>query len=122
MAAFADVYLLPIPKRNLAAYRTLARRFGRLCMDHGAVEYREYVGNDLNMKGAPGLVPFTKLVKLGRGEMLIYAAVTFKSKAERDRINKRVANDPRVKALMPNPALFDMKRMVVGGFSRIVDL
>lgn len=119
MAAFADVYLLPIPKRNLAAYRTLARRFGRLCREHGVIEYREYVGSDLDIKG---MVPFTKAIRLERGEVLIYAAVTFKSKADRNRINKRVANDPRVKALMPNPPLFDMKRMVVGGFSRIVDL
>jgi len=118
MAAYADVYALPIPRRNLSGYRRLARRVGRIFREHGALEYREFLGDDLDAKG---LVPFPRKVKLKRGEILIFAVVGFRSKSHRDRVNERVVSDPRIGRLTPDPPLFDAKRMLFGGFSTLVE-
>lgn len=118
MAPYVDVYALPIPQKNVAAYRRLAAKVGRLYREHGAIEYREFLADDL---GAEGVVPFVRAVKVRRGEVLIVAVVGFDSRAHRNRVNKRFAADPRVGLLVPEPSLFDAKRMLFGGFKTIVD-
>jgi uncharacterized protein YbaA (DUF1428 family) len=119
MKGYVDLYILPIPKKNLSAYRRIAQQFGKIIEDHGALEYREWVGDDLKVKG---MTPFTSKIKLKPGEVLISSVVEFRSKSHRNQVNKKSMNDPRMKALMGEKPLFDMQRMLYGGFSTIVKM
>jgi uncharacterized protein YbaA (DUF1428 family) len=114
--AYVDGYLLPVPKRNLAAYRRMARLGAKLWREHGALDYRECVGDDL---AAPYGLPFPKLMKLRRGEVPVFAWIVYRSKAHRDRVNAAIMKDPRM-ATAPNPMPFDVRRMAVGGFRVLV--
>ena len=116
---YVDCYVLPVPKRNLRAYRQIARKAGAVWKDHGALEYRECAGNDLGPKWG---VPFPKLLKLKRGETVVFAWIVFKSRRHRDAVNAKVIKDPRMNRMMnPNKPPFDHKRMVYGGFEMMVD-
>jgi uncharacterized protein YbaA (DUF1428 family) len=116
--AYVDGFLLPLPKKNVAAYRALARKAAKLWKEHGALEYRECVGDDLDVKMCP---PFTKTVKLKPGETIVFAYITYKSRAHRDRVNAKVMKDPRIAAMCdPENMPFDPKRMNYGGFKVIV--
>lgn len=120
MARYVDGFVIPIPQRNLARYRRIARRAGEIWMEYGALEFRECVADDLEVKGA---VSFRKLLKLKRGETALFSWITYRSKAERTKINRLVMKDERILAMIDdqdNP--FDMKRMTYGGFKSIVDL
>ncbi|HEX3034131.1 MAG TPA: DUF1428 domain-containing protein [Thermodesulfobacteriota bacterium] len=119
MKGYIDLYILPLPKKNLSAYRRIAQRFGKIIEDHGALEYREWVGDDLKVKG---MGAFPSKIKLKPGEVLISSIVEFRSKSHRNQVNKKAMNDPRMKALMAEKPLFDMKRMLYGGFSTIVKM
>lgn len=117
---YVDGYVLPVPKRNLRAYRQIARKAGAVWRDHGALEYRECAADDINVKWG---VPFPKLLKLKRGEAVIFAWIVFKSRRHRNSVNAKVMKDPRM-AKMMNPkkkSTFDYKRMVYGGFKVMVD-
>ena len=118
---YVDGFLLPIPKRHLEAYRTLARKAGKVWMDYGALEYRECVGDDLS---APGTVmTFPKSARLKRGEVVVFSWIVYKSRAHRDRVNAKVVKDPRMTKMMEEEASpFDMRRMAYGGFRVLVDL
>lgn len=118
MAGYIDLYLLPIPKKNLTAYRKLAKIFGKVIIDHGATEYREFLGDDLFPKGG---VSFTKKVKLAPGEVLISSVVGFKSRKHRDQVLQQSFHDPRMQKMMNCEALFDLKKMVYGGFVTFVE-
>lgn len=119
MARYVDGFVLPIPKRKVEAYRELSRKAGKIWRQHGALEYVEAVGDDLKPKGA---TPFTSRIKPKAGETLIFAFIVFKSRKHRDLVNARVMKDPRLAAQMEGAAMpFDMKRMLYGGFSVIVD-
>ena len=100
-------------------YRRIARRAGRIWRDHGALEYRECVGDDL--KTGMG-VPFPRLAKAKPGETVCFSWIVYRSRAHRDRVNARVMKDPRMAKMMNLPMPFDMKRMAYGGFKVIVDL
>lgn len=118
--AYVDGYLLPLPKKNLAAYRRIAQKAGKIWREHGALDYKECAGDDLKPKGA---VPFTRAIKSRAGETVIFAFVVFKSRAHRDRVNARVMKDPRIAGMIdPKSMPFDVKRMVYGGFRTIVDV
>jgi uncharacterized protein YbaA (DUF1428 family) len=118
--AYVDGYVLPVPKRNLELYRRIAQKAGRIWREYGALEYRECVGDDLNVKG--GLVPFPRRIKLKRGETVLFSWIVFKSRAHRDRVNAKVMKDPRLADTMdPKSMPFDTKRMVYGGFKILVD-
>jgi uncharacterized protein YbaA (DUF1428 family) len=120
MPKYVDGYVLPVPKKNLPAYRRMAQKAGRIWRDHGALEYRECAGNDLNVKMG---LSFPRRVKLKPGETVIFSWVVFKSRAHRDRVNAQVMKDPRLTPMMDPKAMpFDFKRMSYGGFSVIVDL
>ena len=115
---YVDGFVLPVPRRHLAAYRRIARNAGRVWRQHGALEYRECVGDDLNVKK---VVPFPRSVRAKAGETVVLAWIVFKSRAHRDRVNARVMKDPRMnpeemKQSMP----FDMKRFAMGGFKVLV--
>jgi uncharacterized protein YbaA (DUF1428 family) len=118
MARYVDGYVLPVPKKNVDAYRTIAQKAGKVWREHGALEYRECVGDDLNIKG---LATFPRQLKVKSGETVIFSWIVFKSRAHRDRVNKKVMNDPRLASMMdPKTTPFDVKRMCMGGFTGIV--
>ena len=118
MARYVDGFLLPVPKKNLEAYRRMSVKAGRIWLDHGALEYRECVGEDLKMKFG---VPFTRLSRARPGETVVFSWIVYKSRAHRDRVNAKVMKDPRMKD-MPGEMPFDVKRMGCGGFEVLVDL
>jgi uncharacterized protein YbaA (DUF1428 family) len=117
--SYVDGYVLPVPKKNLQVYRRMAQKAGKIWREHGALEYREAVGEDLNAKFG---FPFTKLTKVKPGETVVFAWIVFKSRAHRDRVNAKVMKDPRLNATMDVKTMpFDFKRMSYGGFKIIVD-
>ena len=112
--------MLPVPKKNLPAYRRMARKAGEIWREHGALEYRECVGDDLDVKG---LTPFPRRIPLERGETVVFSWIVFKSRANRDRVNAKVMKDKRLAGSMdPKSMPFDIKRMIYGGFTVLVDL
>ncbi|MEA2701336.1 MAG: hypothetical protein QOE22_45 [Candidatus Parcubacteria bacterium] len=122
MAKYVDGYVVAIPKKNLAAYRKMAQMGAKLWRKHGALDYKECVGQDLNPKmGGMQYLPFPKLAKVKPGETVIFAYILYKSRAHRDAVNKKVMNDPVMNKPewkdMPMP--FEMKRMAWGGFEVI---
>ena len=117
---YVDGYVLPMAKKKLAAYRSLALKAGKVWMDHGALEFRECAGDDLQTKMAAS---FLKTIKLKPGETVVFSWIVFKSRADRDRVNQKVMKDPRLAKMMDMGAtLVDTKRMVYGGFKTLVDL
>ena len=116
---YVDGFVLPVPKINLRAYRRLAQKAGRIWREHGALEFRECVGEDLDVKmGAP----FPRRIKLKPGETVMFSWIGFKSRAHRDRVNAKVMKDPRLaKMCDPKNMPFDVKRMTYGGFKILVD-
>ncbi len=118
MAHYVDGYVLPIPKKQIAAYRKISLRAGKIWREHVALEYRECVGDDLNIKG---MASFPQLAKVKAGETVVFSWIVYKSRAHRDRVNKKVMNDPRLGAMMdPKKMPFDVRRMCMGGFKGIV--
>jgi uncharacterized protein YbaA (DUF1428 family) len=117
--SYVDGFLLPVPKKKLAAYRKMAAKAGKIWREHGALDYRECVGDD--MKTAFGL-PYPKLMKLKPGEVPVFSWIMFKSRKHRDAVNAKVMKDPRIQAMCPDPndMPFDVKRMCYGGFRTLV--
>jgi uncharacterized protein YbaA (DUF1428 family) len=119
MAKYVDGYVLPVPKKNLGAYRRMAEKAGKVWREHGALEFRECVGDDLKTKMAAS---FPRTLKLKRGEPAVFSWIVFKSRVHRDAVNARVMKDPRLAKMMDPKAMpFDSKRMVYGGFKVMVD-
>jgi uncharacterized protein YbaA (DUF1428 family) len=117
---YVDGYVLPVQKKNLQAYRRLAQKAGKIWREHGALEFRECVGDDLDVKWG---MPFPRRIKLKPGETVVLSWIVFKSRAHRDRVNARVMKDPRLAKMMdPKSMPFDSKRMVDGGFKVLVDV
>jgi uncharacterized protein YbaA (DUF1428 family) len=114
---YVDGYVLPVPKKNLAAYKKLATVASKVWRDHGALEFRECVGEDLAVKHG---LPFTRLVKLKPGETVMFSWIMYKSRAHRDRVNAKVMQDPRIESMMGKSMPFDDKRMSWGGFEVLV--
>ena len=118
--AYVDGYILPVPKRNIAAYRRMAKMAGKVWRDHGALEYVECIADDVK----PGKhTSFPQSVKLKPGEIVIFAYIVYKSRAQRDRVNAKVMKDPRLaKSMDPKAMPFDAKRMFWGGFKVLIAL
>jgi uncharacterized protein YbaA (DUF1428 family) len=117
MPRYVDGFVLPIPKNKLETYRAMAKRGARVWIDHGALEYRECVGEDLKV---PFGVPFPKGIKSKPNETIVFAWIVYKSRKHRDSDNKKVMNDPRIQA-ETGPMPFDPKRMLYGGFEVMVE-
>ena len=116
---YVDGFVLPLLRRNMKAYARIARKAGRVWLEHGALEYRECVGDDL--KVGVGL-PFTRLAKLKPGETAVFSWIVYKSRAHRDRVNAKVMKDPRMRTMCDEGSMpFDVKRMAFGGFKVMVD-
>jgi uncharacterized protein YbaA (DUF1428 family) len=118
MSQYVDGFVLPVPKKNVAAYRAMAKKAGRIWREHGALEYRECVGDDLDVKMA---TPFPKGIKTKPGETIVFAYIVYKSRAHRDKVNAKVMKDPRLSEMCdPKDMPFDCGRMLYGGFNTIV--
>ena len=117
---YVDGFILPVPKKNLGAYRRLARKAGKIWMEYGALEYVECVADDVK----PGkFTSFPQSVRLKPGEVVWFSWIIYKSRKHRDQVNAKVMKDPRLAATMDPKAMpFDIKRMIYGGFRTMVDL
>jgi uncharacterized protein YbaA (DUF1428 family) len=118
MARYVDGFVIPLPRKNLDAYRRMARLGAKIWKEYGALEYYECLGDDLPAKWGLG---FRRMARLKRGETLAFSWIVYRSRAERDRVNSLVMKDPRMtdpqmKKSMP----FDVKRMAYGGFKTLV--
>ncbi|MCW5732031.1 MAG: DUF1428 domain-containing protein [Alphaproteobacteria bacterium] len=118
--AYVDGFVLPVPTRNLDAYRRMARRAARIWREHGALEVRECVADDVK----PGkLTSFPQSVKLKRGETVVFSWIVYRSRRHRDMVLAKVMQDPRIKRMMEGkPMPFDGRRMFFGGFKVLVAL
>ncbi|TBR40641.1 DUF1428 domain-containing protein [Dyella terrae] len=115
---YVDGFVLPLPVKNLAAYKRLARKAGKIWLEHGALAYRECVADDVQ---GGELTSFPQAVQLKRGETVVFSWAVYKSRAHRDRVIKKVMSDPRLD-LKPRELPFDGMRMFWGGFRTIVNL
>ena len=116
---YVDGFVLPVPKKKMPAYVRLARKAGKVWREHGALEYRECVGDDLDVKFG---VPFPRMIKPKSGETVVFSWIVYKSRANRDSVNAKVMKDPRLaKMCDPKKLPFDCKRMVCGGFKILVE-
>ena len=114
---YVDGFVLPVAKKNLPAYRRMARQAAKAFREHGALEVREYVGENLDV---PFGLPFPRLAKAKRGETVIFSWILFKSRAHRDKVMAKVMKDPCMAGMDMKNLPFDMNRMAVGGFSLLV--
>jgi uncharacterized protein YbaA (DUF1428 family) len=118
MPQYVDGFVLPVPKKNLAAYRRLALKASQIWREHGALDYRECVGEDLDVEFG---LPFPRGIKTKPGETVVFAYIVYRSRKDRDRVNARVMKDPRLTAQCdPKQMPFDCRRMLYGGFKTIV--
>ncbi len=116
---YVDGFVLPVPKKNLQAYRRMSAKAGKVWRGHGALEYIEAAGDDLKVKMA---TKFPKMARAKPGETVVFSWIVYKSRAHRDRVNKKVMKDPRLAKMMdPKTMPFDVKRMAYGGFKVFVD-
>jgi len=117
---YVDGFVLPVLKKNLAAYRRMAQKASKVWRDHGALEYRECVGDDLKVKMG---TPFPRSAKARAGETVVFSWIVYKSRAHRDSVNAKVMKDPRIANMCdPKNMPFDVKRMCYGGFKTIVEV
>lgn len=119
MPKYVDGFVVPVPKRKLGAYFRIARKASKLWKEHGALEYTECVGDDLDIKFCR---PFPKGIKTKPGETVVLAYIVYKNRAHRDRVNTKVMKDPRLHAMCdPKNMPFDCARMLYGGFKAVVE-
>ncbi|MFL5088744.1 MAG: DUF1428 domain-containing protein [Xanthobacteraceae bacterium] len=117
---YVDGFIVPVPTKNLEDYRRMAQKAGKIWREHGALEYRECVADDVK----PGKwTSFPRSVKLKQGETVVFSWITYKSRAHRDRVNAKVMKDARLAQMMnPKAMPFDGKRMIFGGFNVLLEL
>jgi uncharacterized protein YbaA (DUF1428 family) len=118
---YVDGFLLPVPKRNLAAYRRISTKAGKVWRRYGALEYVEAVGDDFSMGMG---VSFKKAARSRPSEVVLFSFIVYRSRRHRDAVNKKVMKDPYMLRMMNDPKAmpFDARRMAYGGFKTIVDL
>ena len=113
---YVDGYVLPVPKKNIKAYLRMARMGEKAWRKHGALDYKECIGDDLKTKWG---TPFAQVMKLKAGETVVFSFIVFKSRAHRDRVNAKVMQELAGSGT-PKDMPFDVKRMVYGGFKASV--
>lgn len=120
MERYVDGFVLPVPNENVEKYREIAQKAGEIWKEHGALEYWECVGDDLEIEK---MVSFRKIADAADAETVVFAWIVFESREHRDKVNAAVMNDPRLKEMMePDSEIFDYKRMAYGGFKTLVRL
>jgi uncharacterized protein YbaA (DUF1428 family) len=118
--AYVDGFVVPVPKKKLAAYRSMARKAGRVWREHGALDYKECIADDVKWGK---VTSFPRAVKQKAGETVVFSYIVYKSRADRDRVVAKVMKDKRLASMMdPKTMPFDGKRMIYGGFKVLVDL
>ncbi len=117
--AYVDGFLIPVPKKKAAAYRAMARKAAKVWREHGALDYKECIADDVK----PGKwTSFPRAVKLKAGEAVWFSYIVYKSRQHRDRVLAKVMKDKRLAAMMdPKKMPFDGKRFIWGGFKVVVD-
>src|SRR6476620_7221176 len=115
---YVDGFIVPVPKKSVQAYRRMAKKAGKIWREHGALEFRECLANDVKVGK---LTSFPRSVKLKPGETVVFSWIVYKSRAQRDRVNAKVMADKRLAGMMDTKSLpFDAKRMIYGGFESLV--
>jgi uncharacterized protein YbaA (DUF1428 family) len=115
---YVDGFIVAVPKKNLQAYVRMAKKAGKVWREHGALDYREWVADDVKVGKRTS---FPRSVKLKPDETVVFSLITYKSRAHRDRVNKKVMADKRLADMMnPKTLPFDAKRMIYGGFESLV--
>jgi uncharacterized protein YbaA (DUF1428 family) len=116
--SYVDGFVVPVPLKKLAAYRRMAKKAGRIWKEHGALDYKEWISDDVKVGK---LTSFPRSVKLKRGETVVFSWIVYKSRAHRDRVNAKVMHDPRLADMMDLKSMpFDGKRLIYGGFKFLV--
>jgi uncharacterized protein YbaA (DUF1428 family) len=119
MAHYVDGFVLPIPNDKIDLYRSIASEAGKIWREHGALEYRECIAEDMDAKD---MVPFPQLAGAKADETVVFAWIVFESRARRDDVNAKVIADPRLRRMMQEGSMpFDFKRMAYGGFQTLVE-
>lgn len=118
MSHYVDGFVLPLPKDKVEKYREIAEKASKIWLEYGALEYRECVGDDLNVEG---VLSFNKIADAGEADTVIFAYIVYNSKEQRDEVNAKVMADPRLNEMCsPDDMPFDCKKMAMGGFKSIV--
>ena len=116
--SYVDGFVVPVPLKNLAAYRRMAKKAGKVWREYGALDYKEWISDDVKVGK---LTSFPRSVKLKRGETVVFAWIVYKSRAHRDRVNAKVMKDPRLADMMDLKSIpFDGKRLIYGGFKLLI--
>jgi uncharacterized protein YbaA (DUF1428 family) len=116
---YVDGFVIPLPKKNLKAYRAMAKKAGRVWREHGALDYKECIADDVKMGK---VTSFPRAVKMKKNETVAFSYVVYKSRVDRDKCLAKVMKDPRLAKMMdPKKMPFDGKRMIYGGFKVIVE-
>ena len=115
MPEYVDGFVIVVPKKNVAAYKKMATLGKKIWMEHGAIDYRECIGEEMTQKWG---IPFTKLAKAKPSDVVVFSWITYKSKKHRNAVNKKVMADKRMKC--PEKPPFDMKKFSYGGFETLV--
>lgn len=118
MSTYIDGFVIPVPRDKIDAYRAVAEVAAKVWKEHGALEYVEGIGDDMN---ARDMVSFPELAKTTADEAVIFAWITYRSKADRDIVNQKALKDPRIQAFCrAKDQPFDCHRMAYGGFEMMV--
>jgi len=116
--SYVDGFVVPVPRKNLAAYQRMARKAGKVWKEYGALEYKEWISDDVKVGK---LTSFPRSVKLKPGETVVFSYIVYKSRAHRDQVNAKVMKDPRLADMMDLKSMpFDGKRLIYGGFKKLV--
>jgi uncharacterized protein YbaA (DUF1428 family) len=116
--SYVDGFVVPVPRKNLPAYRRMAKKAGKVWREYGALEYKEWISDDVKVGK---LTSFPRSVKLKPGEIVVFCWIVYKSRAHRDRVNAKVMKDPRLADMMDLKTMpFDGKRLIYGGFKPLV--
>jgi uncharacterized protein YbaA (DUF1428 family) len=116
--SYVDGFVVPVPRKNLPAYRRMAKLAGKVWKEYGALDYKEWISDDVKVGK---FTSFPRSVKLKPGETVVFAWIVYKSRAQRDRVNAKVMKDPRLADMMdPKSMPFDGKRLIYGGFKILV--
>jgi uncharacterized protein YbaA (DUF1428 family) len=117
--AYVDGFVVPVPVKKLGEYRRVARLAGKVWREHGALDYREFIADDVKVGK---WTSFPRSVKLKRGETVVFSWIVYKSRQHRDLVNAKVMKDARLAKMMDPKAMpFDTKRMIVGGFKLLLE-
>ncbi len=118
MSQYVDGFVFPLPREKLNEYKQLAQEVAEIWKEHGALDYREYIEDDMELAGTAS---FNDVISSSAGEVLIFGWVQFASREARDQANRKITDDPRVAELMASSnAGFDAERMAYGGFKRLL--